>query len=403
MTELKHNHRKPLAAYISLIVVLLLSATGLSAQQPWNFPSLEEACLGDAYLVVLPSDLRGAACEAAGQPVKDGLSYHISGPYRRHGVDYIRFQQLPGDSWPLVAGADFKVPEALAVRMLPHLVSHSYWQRRYSQISQWAYVDPSKVAGLLEVDTTDHLRGRYLTLLWLGYQFQSSDESPVYFTVSVEGSAPQRLSLRAVERLAEWGAFITYADRQAYLRSDQELRRQLESRQDDLQRRIDSLSSLVTLMERQDDSMAVALQDDSSAWERERSRAEVERTKARMDREQIFLMSIQPARSNQMFGLELNLYNCFPKTIVKVEVDITPYNERSRVQEDRFGRSVRTVRCMGPIPPGSPARYTFDELFWAEGTAIKFMRVTAIIFHLADGTTRSYTGYNNIMKHSLDR
>ena len=31
------------------------------------------------------------------------------------------------------------------------------------------------------------------------------------------------------------------------------------------------------------------------------------------------------------------------------------------------------------------------------------MRVTDITFHFSDGTTRNYNGYNNIMKHALDR
>ena len=80
---------------------------------------------------------------------------------------------------------------------------------------------------------------------------------------------------------------------------------------------------------------------------------------------------------------------------------MTPYNDRGRVQEDRFHRSVRTVRCMGPIRPGAPAQYVFDELFWSEKNNIKYMRVTDITFHFSDGTTRNYNGYANIMKHCL--
>ena len=80
---------------------------------------------------------------------------------------------------------------------------------------------------------------------------------------------------------------------------------------------------------------------------------------------------------------------------------MTPYNDRSRVQEDKFHRSVRTVRCMGPIRPESPAQYLFDELFWDDKGRIKYMRTTSITFHFTDGTTKSYNGYNQIMKHSL--
>ena len=119
-----------------------------------------------------------------------------------------------------------------------------------------------------------------------------------------------------------------------------------------------------------------------------------------MDRNAIFLISVLPARANHMFGLELNFYNCFSKTISMIEVEVTPYNDRSRVQQDRFGRAVRTVRCMGPILPHAPARYTFDELFW-DGGHIKYMRVTSVVFHFTDGSRRTFDGYDQILKHSL--
>ena len=132
-------------------------------------------------------------------------------------------------------------------------------------------------------------------------------------------------------------------------------------------------------------------------------RDQVMRTKKRMNRDEIFIMSLQPARSDYMFGLEFNLYNCFKKTISKIEITVAPYNSRDRVQEDKFHRTVRTVRCMGPIAPGEPAQYTFDELFWDDSGKIRYMKVTSITFHFPDGTSRSFNGYPTVMKHSLNR
>jgi len=135
----------------------------------------------------------------------------------------------------------------------------------------------------------------------------------------------------------------------------------------------------------------------------QRLMAEVQATKERMNRDQIFIMSINPARSDYMFGLEFNFYNCFQKIITKLEITVTPVNERGHLQKDQFNRDVRTIRCMGPIRPGSPAQYTFDELFWDDKGKIKYMRVTSIVFHFTDGTRRSFYGYDNIMKHTLNK
>ncbi len=154
------------------------------------------------------------------------------------------------------------------------------------------------------------------------------------------------------------------------------------------------LSSLI-------DSIATQLQSDSIAEQEEQRRSDVERAKERMRRDEIFVMNIKPARSNYMFGIELNLFNCYDKTISMLELSVAPYNDRDRVQEDKFHRSVRSMRCMGPIRPGQPAQYTFDELFWDDSGRIKYMRVTHITFHFTDGTSLSFNGYKQILRHSL--
>ena len=120
-----------------------------------------------------------------------------------------------------------------------------------------------------------------------------------------------------------------------------------------------------------------------------------------MNRDEIFILSVNTARSDYMFGLEFNLYNCFKKTVTKVEITVVPVNDRGQVQPDKFNRKTRSVRGMGPIYPGSPAQFVFDELFWNDRGRIKFMRVTSVVFHFTDGTTRSFVGYDRILKHTL--
>ena len=381
---MKHKH-------LSLLLLLALPL-GILAQQPWGYASLDEAYADETYLILPPAALRQRVEKAAGAPLRFNTCYHLSGPYRKLGRTFVRFT---------AADTSFLLPEGIAAELLPHMVSRRYWERRYQGLQQWAYVDMRLTAQLVATDTTDYRYGRFAPVVWLGYRFVASEQWPVEFLVRTNTAAQQTLTLAAVERLAEWGAFSTAASQQAYEAAlsadkDSELRRQTDE-----QRTLDSLSSLASRAASQADSMTVALQADSAAAARELVRQQVEQTKRRMDRDEIFIMNIKPARSDYMFGLEFNLYNCFRKTVSKVEISVAPINDREQVQRDKFDRTVRTVRCMGPIRPGSPAQYTFDELFWDDSGRIRYLRVTSITFHFTDGSTRTFTGYRRIMKHSL--
>lgn len=375
----------------TLILAILLSCNAFG-QQPWNYASLQEACLDDAWLVLPPDSVRLAVDRAARQTVAYNVSYHISGPYKWLGRNYIRLQN---------DNIDFRIPEDVATQLLPYMVSHRYWRERYANWTNWSFIDMNQVTTFLDVDTSDRRYGHFSPMGWHGYTFQPSEEWPVVFTVTTNTGQRQTLTLRAMERLAKWGAFNTYEEMNARMLHEAAMQRRAEERADSLKRQIDSLADIATRAARQADSILIAMQGDSLAAIAEQNRLEVERAKQRMNRDEIFIMNIKPAHSEYMFGLEYNFYNCFPKTITKIEITVTPYNDRSRVQEDKFHRSVRTVRCMGPIRPGSPAQYLFDELFWDDSGRIKFMRTTSITLHFTDGTTRSFNGYNQIMKHTL--
>lgn len=276
----------------------------------------------------------------------------------------------------------------------------AYWNNRFLQLLRWTYVDTSLSNLYLAPDTTEPVQeaalplSTYQRIAWYGYTFQPSDQWPVVFNVAIGDGDPQTLTLPALEQLAQWGAFYTNEDYRRLV--DEELRRMAEEMagaSDDTSYIVHHTSFI--------DSMEAVLMADSIAFADEQQRQALERTKQRMKRDQIFFLNIRSARSQYMFGLEINLYNCFDKTVSMLEFNVAPYNDRGRLQEDKFHRTVRTMRCMGPIRPDHPAQYTFDELFWDDKSRIKYMRINSITFYFTDGSSKSFNGYQNVMKHTL--
>ena len=356
-------------------------------------------CLADAYLPALPDSLQSALEKAVGQSITTGIRYHLSGPHGSRSRAYILFQ--PADD-TVLAAPSFRLPVALATDLMPHLVSCRYWEHRFAQLLQWSYVRLDKADSLLAFDTLGHLYGHYSPLHLLSYSFSAtSPTSPVSFRLTTNTPQPQSLTLDQVQHLAEQGAFASEADLYAYTQQQLDHHRLDLRQRDSLDALLDSLSFWGDLFARQADSIALELEADSVAAERQQRLAEVKRTMQRMSRESLFIFNLKTARSDYMFGLELNLYNCFSRTISRIELTITPYNASGRVQQDKYKRAARDIRCVGPIPPGEPAQFVFDELFWDDSGRIKFMRLTAITFYFTDGTHRSYYGHAQILKHSL--
>lgn len=365
----------------------------LYAQQPWNYTSLQEAHLDDAYFVEPPAALKAKIAKNTGMlsGVYNRL-YRLSVDHRHNGHQQLEF---------LSDSIRFSLPEELVAELYPYLISDRYWRQRYGSLLDWAFVKMDN-SHLVDVDTTDHRYGIYSPVSWLGYTYQPSEEWPVVFAIRTNNHRRQTLTLPVLQRLAEWGAFTTDEGLQAYERNLAQQRQKELERQLALQQHLDSLDSVSRLMARQADSIKTVLLRDSLDQAEQQLQAQVQATKDRMNRDQIFLMSVRPARSDYMFGLEFNFYNCFSKIISKIEITIVPVNDRGQVQKDQFNRDVRTIRCMGPVQSGSPAQYTFDELFWDDKGRIKFMRVTSVTFHFPDGTRKSFYGYDKILKHTLN-
>ncbi len=390
----------PFTLVMVIVFTFHLSPFTLKAQQPWNYVSLEEAHLDDAYFISPSAPLQAQIQREITQTIKQSNNQTIFNSLYRlslechRGDTLLRFQS---------DNLDFSLPSSLATELFPYLVSSRYWKQRYRILQQWAFVFMDKDAGLLiNLDTTDHRYGPYSPITWLGYRFQPSTEWPVVFTVRTNTHSLQDLTLPTLQRLAEWGSFATDDGQHAYeLRRDSILRSQLAEQQA-LQHLIDSLDRTAHIFAEQSDSLTLALRNDSLFQVRLQEQLKVQAAKDRMNREQIFLMSLNLARSNYMFGLEFNFYNCFQKTISKIEITVIPVDAKGHLQPDRFNRDERTIRCMGPILAGSPAQYTFDELFWDDSGRIKYMRVIELTFHFTDGSHKSYNGYDKILKHTLN-
>lgn len=391
------------ATFLKALLILFAGTlfTSVNAQQPWNYSSVEALSAADAYFIDPPADIRATVERAAGSAMPYNCRYHISGPHRNFiGQQYYTFAPV-NTSNDQLSTVSYQLPTAVAMQLLPHLVDMRYWERRFTTLQQWAYVDMGRLSHIIEVDTADRRYGRYSPIRWQSYAFQASEQWPVAFTIVTNTRKPQTLSLRALERLAEWGAFATEADQLAYERHEAALDDSLQALDSHLETLDSQFSTFNSQLSTFIDSITIELQSDSIAAQQEQQRSDVERAKERMRRDEIFVMNIKAARSDYMFGVELNLFNCYDKTISMLELSVAPYNDRDRVQEDKFHRSVRTMRCMGPIRPDQPAQYTFDELFWDDRGKIKYMRVTHITFHFTDGTSKSFNGYKQILRHSL--
>ena len=390
---MKRNAKIVLLACVSLFFNFQFSIFNfVQAQQPWNYTTVEEASYDEAYFVQPPAELRRQVEKVAGAPVEFNTLFRLS-PVRKRNETRIHFENTRHS---------FTLDEELVNSLLPYLVSRRYWEQRYSQILLWAFIDCEKAELLVDVDTTDRRYGRYSPVAWLGYRFQPSEQWPVIFSLRTNTRTVQEITLPVLQRLAEWGAFATDAQQLAYEEHNAELLRREEAHRAALQRELDSLDNVGERYARHADSITVVLQRDSLAQAEERLMADVQATKRKMNKGEIFLMSVNPARSDYMFGLEFNFYNCFKKNISKIEITVTPVNAKGQVQKDQFNRDVRTVRCMGPVRPGSPAQYTFDELFWDDKGRIKYMRVTSVTFYFPDGSRKTYNGYEKILKHTLN-
>lgn len=98
-------------------------------------------------------------------------------------------------------------------------------------------------------------------------------------------------------------------------------------------------------------------------------------------------------------GMKFEIHNCWKKTIKYVEFTTTAYNAVGDVQKDRVGKSVVNVRGIGPLESGESASWSFEDMYYDRNNIIDWVKLTKITFIFMDGTTKTFSGANNINKH----
>lgn len=115
-----------------------------------------------------------------------------------------------------------------------------------------------------------------------------------------------------------------------------------------------------------------------------------------LDKKQIFLIGKEFAFGDYSdFGLELEFYNCFKKTIKYIKFETKSYNKFGDSQGDYFGKKVSGGTCVGPLESGESAKWRFDELYYDKNDMIEYVCVTKVIFTFLDNSTLTFTDINS--------
>lgn len=115
-----------------------------------------------------------------------------------------------------------------------------------------------------------------------------------------------------------------------------------------------------------------------------------------LDKKQIFLIGKEYAFGDYSdFGLQLEFYNCFKKTIKYIKFETKSYNKFGDSQGDYFGKKVSGGTCVGPLESGESAEWRFDDLYYDKNDMIKYVCVTKVTFTFLDNSTLTFTDINS--------
>jgi len=95
------------------------------------------------------------------------------------------------------------------------------------------------------------------------------------------------------------------------------------------------------------------------------------------------------------FGLELEFYNGYKKTIKYIDLTIRSYNQVGDPQSDYFGKSVVRPHIIGPLHFDNFSTVTFDKLFYDVNDVISYLVITYMKVTFMDGTTKEIKNVNN--------
>lgn len=106
--------------------------------------------------------------------------------------------------------------------------------------------------------------------------------------------------------------------------------------------------------------------------------------------------------SDYQFGLRFKFFNCYNKEIKYIEIKANAYNQVGDLQNDYFGHSSQSARCIGPIGKEEEAEYEFDKMFWDEFDVIHHLTVVDVKITFMDGSVVRYSGKDNVRQHTAD-
>lgn len=95
------------------------------------------------------------------------------------------------------------------------------------------------------------------------------------------------------------------------------------------------------------------------------------------------------------FGLELEFYNGYKKTIKYIDFTVRSYNQVGDPQSDYFGKSVVRPQIIGPLHFDNFSTITFDKLFYDVNDVISYLVITYMKVTFMDGTTKEIKNVNN--------
>lgn len=113
----------------------------------------------------------------------------------------------------------------------------------------------------------------------------------------------------------------------------------------------------------------------------------------------IFLTKAALVSTKYQCGIDLNIFNCYNKTIKYIDFTVASFNHFNDPQKDEIGVGQKSAQCIGPIDPKHSGRFVFDELFWDKNSIITSCRLTYIKITFTDNTSVSFSGWGNIKTH----
>lgn len=95
------------------------------------------------------------------------------------------------------------------------------------------------------------------------------------------------------------------------------------------------------------------------------------------------------------FGLDLQFYNGYKKTIKYIELTVRSYNQVGDAQSDYFGKTVVRPRVIGPLKHDEFSSVEFNNLFYDVNDVISYLVITYMKVTFMDGTVKEIKNVNN--------